>query len=266
MALLHVDFFSEVLEMSSQMDVILPQKTSGQIGGKNLGELKKYPILYLLHGMTDNQTTWQRNTSIERYATDRGMAVVMPTCHLGWYTDMNIGFKYYTYITEELPDICRRVLPRITQERKDKFISGNSMGGYGAFKIALRNPGRYAKAASLSGGFDIDTNVRQKSDAFYPTLWEDIFGPYETIRGGENDLFAISRGLEMSKETIPALYMWCGTEDFLYEQNLAMRNHLRAYGFSLRYKETVGDHSWKYWDREIQDILDWFLDNREEVD
>ena len=93
MALIHVDFFSEVLEMSSQIDVILPQKTRGQIGVKNLDETEKYPVLYLLHGMTDNQTTWQRNTSIERYATERGIAVVMPTCHLGWYTDMHIGFR-----------------------------------------------------------------------------------------------------------------------------------------------------------------------------
>ena len=88
MALIHVDFFSEVLGMSSQMEVILPQQTEGQIGIGHVEKQNKYPVLYLLHGMTDNQTIWTRNTSIERYAAEHGIAVVMPSAHLGWYTDM----------------------------------------------------------------------------------------------------------------------------------------------------------------------------------
>lgn len=264
MALIHVDFFSEVLEMSSQMDVILPQTTSGQIGVKNLDEADHFPVLYLLHGMTDNQTTWQRNTSIERYASERGIAVVMPTCHLGWYTDMNIGFKYYTYIAKELPQLCSRFFPGISSERKDTFIAGNSMGGYGAFKIALLNPDKFTAAASLSGGLDASTTSKRNEDAFYPTLWEDIFGPADNIIGSDNDLFAVSERLSKSQVKAPSLYMWCGTEDFLYEQNISMRDHLKNLNFNLTYKETPGDHSWKYWDREIQDILDWFLKTRKE--
>lgn len=261
MALIHVDFFSEVLEMSSQMDVILPQKTRGQIGVTNLDETKKYPVLYLLHGMTDNQTTWQRNTSIERYATERGIAVVMPTCHLGWYTDMHIGFKYYTYIARELPSLCARFFPGISRDRRDTFIAGNSMGGYGAFKIALHNPDRFAAAASLSGGMDAAETVRKEADTFYPTLWEDIFGPADAVPGSIHDLFAVSQKLAETtpKEKLPSLYMWCGFDDFLYGQNTRMRDHLNRCGYRLTYKETPGDHCWKDWDREIQDILDWFL-------
>ncbi len=263
MALIHVDFFSEVLEMSSQIDVILPQKTRGQIGVKNLDETEKYPVLYLLHGMTDNQTTWQRNTSIERYATERGIAVVMPTCHLGWYTDMHIGFRYYTYVAKELPSICARFFPGISQERRDTFIAGNSMGGYGAFKIALHNPDKFAAAASLSGGLDAASTVHSGTDSFYPTLWEDIFGPADTVPGSIHDLFAVSKKLaESNSPEIPSLYMWCGLDDFLYDHNIRMRDHLNQNGFRLTYKETPGDHCWKDWDREIQYILDWFLSVR----
>ena len=92
--------------MSSQLDVILPQKTHSEIGISSAKKRDRYPVLYLLHGMTDNQTTWQRNTSIERYASEKGIAVVMPTCHLGWYTDMECGFRYYTDIAEEVPCVC----------------------------------------------------------------------------------------------------------------------------------------------------------------
>ena len=257
MALIHVDFFSEVLGMSSQLDVILPQKTQSEIGISSADKKEKYPVLYLLHGMTDNQTTWQRNTSIERYAAEKGIAVVMPNCHLGWYTDMKCGFRYYTYIAKEVPDVCRRFFPCISEKREENFVAGNSMGGYGAIKLALSAPERFGAAASLAGGLDVATCAKRNGDAFYPTLWEDIFGEQEKIRGSENDLFALAERIELERR--PRLYMWCGTEDFLYDQNLAMRDHLQKLSYDLTYKESYGDHSWKYWDAQIRDILDWML-------
>ena len=99
MALLHVDFFSDVLGMCAEMDVILPERNRGQIGMEGKRGEGKYPVLYLLHGMSDDHTIWQRRTSIERYAADYGIAVVMPSTQLGWYTDMHIGFPWFTYIT-----------------------------------------------------------------------------------------------------------------------------------------------------------------------
>lgn len=82
MALLHVNFFSDVLGMSMNMDVILPQQTNRQIGMKGAGADRRIPTLYLLHGMSDDHTIWQRRTSIERYVSEMGIAVVMPTTHL----------------------------------------------------------------------------------------------------------------------------------------------------------------------------------------
>ncbi|MGN1345922.1 MAG: alpha/beta hydrolase-fold protein, partial [Eubacteriales bacterium] len=96
MAFLEVKFFSDVLGMCMSMNVILPQRSAG-----------KYPTLYLLHGMSDDHTTWSRLTSIERYADAEGIAVVMPTTYLGWYTDMNHGGKYRTFIGEEMYQLYR---------------------------------------------------------------------------------------------------------------------------------------------------------------
>ena len=106
MALMHVDFFSNVLGMCTQMDVILPQQTTGQIGMEGTAS-STFPTLYLLHGMSDDHTIWQRRTSIERYVSDLGIAVVMPTTHLAWYTDTQYGYRYFDYISRELPEICR---------------------------------------------------------------------------------------------------------------------------------------------------------------
>ena len=95
MALMHVDFFSDVLGMSMNMDVILPQQTKGQIGMEGEAGNGRYKTMYLLHGMSDDQTVWQRRTSIERYVSRLGIAVVMPTTHLGFYTDTTYGMRYW---------------------------------------------------------------------------------------------------------------------------------------------------------------------------
>jgi len=261
LALLHVDYYSHVLRMEMQMDVILPEATRGQIGMEGRGGGEKWKTLYLLHGMSDDHTIWQRRTSIERYAADKGIAVVMPTTHLGWYTDMHHGFDYFTAITDELPRLCREFFPNISDKREDTYAAGLSMGGYGALKCGLRAPETFSKVASLSGGLDAAALAKQRA-AKGSSYWTDIFG--ENAKGGFDDLFAAARELKKSPVR-PDVYMWCGTEDFLYEQNLKMRSHLIRLGYNLVYEESPGDHQWKYWDAKIQTVLDWLIPGEEEA-
>ena len=209
MALLHVDFFSDVLGMCAEMDVILPEQTQGQIGMEGKGGGEKWKTLYLLHGMSDDHTIWQRRTSIERYAADKGIAVVMPTTHLGWYTDMHLGFDYFTYITEELPKICRSFFPKMSDRREDTFAAGLSMGGYGALKCGLRAPQTFSRVAPLSGAVDVVDVVSGNVSGPNATYWEDIFGPADKVKGSFNDLFAAAEELKDSPIK-PDVYMWCG--------------------------------------------------------
>ena len=253
MALLHVNFFSDVLGMATSMDVILPEQTAGQIGMEGVASDKPYPTLYLLHGMSDDHTIWQRRTSIERYVSDMGLAVVMPTTHLGWYTDMAQGNRYWTFISEELPKKCRSFFHNMSDRREDTFAAGLSMGGYGAFKLGLRCPDRFAAVASLSGGLDA-AECCQINEA---PIWGQIFGKAEDVPGSDNDLFAVSKRLKESGKILPKLYMWCGTEDFLYAQNVRMRDHLQKLGYDLTYEESPGDHMWSCWDGKIQSVLKW---------
>ena len=257
LALLHVDFFSDALGMCAEMDVILPERARGQIGMNGAATNEKYPTLYLLHGMSDDHTIWQRRTSIERYVSDLGLAVVMPSTHLGWYTDMYRGHNYWTYISKELPAICRSFFPNMSDRREDTFAAGLSMGGYGAMKCGLCAPETFSKVASLSGGLDAASICENNKVRVDNTLWEDIFGPADKVRGSFNDLFAQAEKLSASDGPKPDIFMWCGTEDFLYEQNTAMRDHLNKLGFNLHYEESPGDHQWKYWDEKIQTVLKW---------
>jgi len=257
MALLHVNFFSDILGMCMQMDVILPQKTSGQIGMEGKGAEGKIPTLYLLHGMSDDHTIWQRRTSIERYVSEMGIAVVMPSTHLGWYTDMAHGNRYWTFISEELPFICRSLFNNLSDQREDTFAAGLSMGGYGALKLGLGASETFGAVAALSGGLDVTDiclNLRKELDG---DLWLNTFGQYDQVENSDNDLFTLASKLKASSKALPKVYMWCGTEDFLYQQNVKMRNHLQNLGFDLTYEESQGDHQWKYWDEKIQTVLNW---------
>ena len=253
MAILHIDFFSRALGRSAQMNVILPDARSNAP--------KPWKTLYLLHGMTDDYTAWQRWTSIERYAEEWGVAVVMPDTRLGWYTDTAVDERYFSFVGDELVRISRRMFPSISHKREDTFVAGLSMGGYGAVKCALKRPETFSKAASLSGALDIFGMTRLDPPLGDQNYWEDIFGPIKQIKGSENDVFAAAEELKNNR---PELFMWCGTEDFLYSMNTAMRDHLLKLGYKLSYSESSGDHNWKYWDREIQNVLAWMLKGEEE--
>lgn len=253
MAILHIDFFSRALGRSAQMDAILPD-------ARGTAE-KPWKTLYLLHGMTDDYTAWQRWTSIERYAEEYGIAVIMPDTRLGWYTDTAAGERYFSFVSDELIRISRRMFPSLSHQKEDTFVAGLSMGGYGAMKCALKKPETFCKAASLSGALDIYGVTQLDPPLGEKGYWEDIFGPIEAIKGSENDVFAAAEALTADR---PELFMWCGTEDFLYTMNTAMRDHLMKLGYKLTYSESSGDHNWKYWDREIQNVLAWMLQREEE--
>ena len=261
MALLHVDFFSDTLGMCQQMDVILPERTRGQIGMEGKRGEGKYPTLYLLHGLSDDHTIWQRRTSIERYAADYGIAVVMPTTQRGWYTDMYIGYKWWTYISDELPKICRSFFPYMSDRREDTFAAGLSMGGYGALKCGLLAPQTFGAAASLSGAVDV-LQLGREDIARGDGMFFDVLGPADGQQGSDNDLFTVAKRLADKPELMPKLYMWCGTEDMLYDSNVRLRDHLRALGYDLTYEESPGDHQWKYWDAKIQTVLSWLPINK----
>lgn len=249
MALLTCNFFSESLGLSTSMMVILPQQTATQIGMNNVARERSHPTLYLLHGLSDDDTIWVRRTSIERYVASMGLAVVMPQVHRSFYTDMAHGGKYWTFISEELPALARSFFPLSTR-REDNFVAGLSMGGYGAFKLALRNPERFAAAASLSGAVNM-----AKADSTLPDH-RLIFGDGE-IAGTSDDLLHLLHEVDSSTGPKPKLFQCCGTEDFLYEDNQVFKQACEQTDIDFTYQEEPGEHEWGYWDKKIQDVLAW---------
>lgn len=137
MAFIQANIYSNVLEMEVNLNVILPQTTKKVIGTSSEQATTDIPVLYLLHGMGGNHSVWERRTSIERYVADYGLAVIMPSTDLDWYTDTVYDMKYWTFIAEELPEICHELFPQLTRKREKTYAAGLSMGGYGALKLGL---------------------------------------------------------------------------------------------------------------------------------
>lgn len=252
MALIHSYFFSEQLGMCVSCDVILPQRRES-VGEQGAGE--RYKTLYLLHGFSDDETIWQRRTSIERYVSGLGLAVVMPCAHVSAYADMAHGGKYYSYIAKELPALMRSFFP-LSDKREDNYICGLSMGGAGAMKIGLSNIDSFSAIGCLSaGGINLRSEAnmtpRQKRRS------EMLYGDRE-LKGTEEDVFGAAERALASGKPLPRIYHSCGSEDFILPSALHTKQFLEAIEgnpFGYVYEADKGVHSWEYWDEHIQHFL-----------
>ena len=259
MAFLDFHFFSEALGLTCAAHVLLPQPVVKQIGMAGGARREKYPTLYLLHGLSDDHTIWMRRTSIERYAAERNIAVVMPAVGRSFYQDTAGGAKYWTFVSEELPALCEQFFP-LAREREQRFAAGLSMGGYGALRLGLACPEKFAAAASLSGALDLARRLREagrEGALMNRAEYTGIFGPELRGAGTDADLFFLAEKLAASTGPKPALYLACGTEDGLLGESRAFRAHLARLGLDAAYHESPGAHEWACWDAEIQRVLAW---------
>jgi putative tributyrin esterase len=130
------------------------------------------------------------------------------------------------------------------------YVAGLSMGGYGAVRLALARPRRYAGAASLSGALDI---VRRAGE---PERREEMHGRiFGGPPGPDHDLFAL---LDRARPgDVPPLHITCGAQDRLLEDSQEFVRRAEAKGLDVTSDFPPGDHEWGLWDRVIQDVIDW---------
>jgi putative tributyrin esterase len=247
---LRCDFHSDALELATSMTVILPQTTTSQVGMAGRAASGAPPVLYLLHGLSDDDTTWLRRTSIERYVAPLGLAVVMPQVHRSFYLDGVHTGSYWTFVAEELPEVVQAFF-RVSDRRQGTFVAGLSMGGYGAFRLALHHPERFAAAASLSGALDV-AGVQRRGDR--SKLMAAVFADRDPA-GSDDDLLTLLGRVD--RAALPALYVACGTEDPLLGSNRVFLDAADAHGITVTTNLGAGAHDWGYWDAAIRDVLAW---------
>lgn len=216
MGLFTGNFYSKNLRMTTQINVIFPD-VSNDVTPLYEGTPK---VLYLLHGLSGNSDEWTRFSKIEYYAKKYNFIIIMPEVQRSFYTTGKVGIDYFHYVADELPAICGKWF-HLDQRRENTFIAGESMGGYGAVKIALNRPGRYEAVASLSGVLDYvgftEMVLAGNWEDMSPQEIQSFHGEAGKPEEWENPLFLVEK---LAKdENRPRLIQFCGTEDFLYENN-----------------------------------------------
>ena len=250
MAFFQCNCHSFVLESSYTLNVILPQSIAGQ-------PAEGYPTLWLLHGLGNNASDWARRTRIERYALKREIAVVMPDGGRSFYKNIPKGLRYGDFFQEELHDLARSFFP-LSAKRKDNFIAGLSMGGYGAFLLALSQPERYAAAASFSGPIDMPSCFANLSEdtPLKPDEASHLLSDVPKARGSKYDLIALAKQQLANGFPLPDLYACCGKQDFLHPCNLHFVTQAEKLSLPLTYEDWEGNHNWSLFDQMVAKFID----------
>jgi len=238
MAFCQLHWFSNILGKQTTTWILLPDGMTGP-----------FATFYLLHGLSDDHTIWMRRTRIETYVTGKPLIVVMPDGGRGWYTDHEQGPRWAEHIGVELPTFIEKTFPAIAN-RSARFIGGLSMGGYGALRLALGYPDRFASANSHSGA------VRFGSKPMDIPERGLILGPKPA--GSNHDLLALAKKAKKAGK-LPRLRIDCGTEDFLLEDNRSIHQSLLKLKMPHEYEEFPGDHNWDYWDLHVREAIEFHL-------
>jgi len=235
-------FHSASVDRDMRYLVILPH---------DYGAGRSFPVLYLLHGLYGDYKNWDTRTGIETYAKEMSFLIVMPDADDSWYTNSATvpADKFEDYIANDLISEIERKY-RTIRDRRARAIAGLSMGGYGAVKLALKYPDRFAFAASLSGAFNAPRDLDHLRPEFGARLLE-VFGQAGNRARTENDVFLLRK----IAQDDPYFYLACGTADFFLDTNRALAAQLSAQQVAYEYHETSGGHTWEYWDSALNPML-----------
>ena len=246
MAVINIEYYSEVLGMNRKVKVIYPEASKVEDFTQT-----EIPVLYLLHGMSGNENSWMIRSGIERLIRHTNLAIVMPSTDLGFYVNTTYGMNYFDAIAHELPKVINNFFPNLSTKREKNFIAGLSMGGYGAYRLALGTD-HFSYAASLSGVLTFDGMEENFKEN--PAYWGGIFGNWETFKGSDNEILSLA---DRKQENKPKLYAWCGKQDFLFQGNEYATAELKKLGFDITYESSDGVHEWYYWTKKIESVLKW---------
>lgn len=237
-----VIFHSQSLDRDMHYLVLLPH---------DYGNGRRFPVLYLLHGLYGDYKNWDTLTGVESYAKTMPFLIVMPDADDSWYTNSATvpRDKFEDYIAKDLiSEIDAKY--RTIRERRARAVAGLSMGGYGAVKLALKYPDLFAFAGSLSGAFNAAQNLDDLRPEFRAKLLE-VFGKARNHARTDNDVFLLLN----TAHDYTYFYVACGTADFFLDTNRALAAQLSSQKVSYEYHETAGGHTWKYWDSALNPML-----------
>ncbi len=236
------------------------------------GSTQRYPVVYLLHGYSDNETAWIKWGEISETA-DRAIAnreippmiIVMPDAKITWYVNDKEGKNRYEdmAIQEMIPYIDANY--RTRAEKSDRAVAGLSMGGYGSLVWSLHHPDLFTACAAYSPGVMTDDQVRELPQKQYDTWFGNIFGVGKdgnriTEHWKNNSPVDLMNTLPKDKIEQVRYYIDIGDDDFLYKGNSTMHINMRDREIAHEYRVHDGYHNWQYWRTNIIEGLKFIGD------
>lgn len=260
MAIMQVNFYSKMLKKSTTFMAILP------VDGPNINFQKdidsdNLKSLYLLHGYAGNYMDWLWGARIVELSLRYNVAIFLPSGENSFYLDDEVKEEYFgEFIGRELIDFTRKVFP-LSCKREKTFIGGLSMGGYGALRNGLKYSSVFGGIIALSSALIIDhiANITPDYKNAYASYsyYRHVFGDLKNLIGSDKDIKALAKRLKSEGQKIPKIYMACGKNDFLVQENRDLFNFFKSEDIPVVYNEDEGGHDWDFWDRYIKKAFEW---------
>lgn len=242
MAQIQCNFFSYSLGYPMDIEVTLPSFTACNMAQEHSHNLPaRFPVLYLLHGYGNDYRAWMRYTSVQRYAEEYRIAVVTFSCHNKAYLNAPYGDNFYDLLNRELPEFVENYF-HISNDSKQRYIAGLSMGGYGALLHGLQNPDRYRAIGAFSPGIP---DEKQEEDG---------------NRINRVNIYDVTHKALIGGSSLPDLFICIGEGDFLYERVTRYHETFMPHWHASRYRfdKIPGyEHEFAIWDQEIVAFLQW---------
>lgn len=252
-------FQSETLSRKVNFTAIIPTDAPSiydpEKKAADSGQMKTF---YLLHGWDGNHEDWLHNTRVAELAGKYNVAVIMPSGENGFYVNHPGSNSYGSFIGEELVDVTRQLF-RLSDKREDTWIGGLSMGGYGALRNGLHYADQFGKIVALSSRILTRKEGEMQQHPINDQL-AMIIGSYNMQEmPADMDIHSLAEQMAEA-DSRPELYLACGTEDSLLDENRELHELLDATGYSHDYFETPGSHDWDFWNEYLEKALSWLTE------
>ena len=261
MALVYTEVFAQSFMRPVSLCAVIPAEDSApDASGKKLQAQENRPLktLYLLHRLYGCHSDWLTLTNIRRYATEKHIAVIMPSAENAFYIDGKLpGQQYGAFVGDELIRLTRRLF-HLSVEGVDTVIAGLSMGGAGAIRTACLYPQNFGVAAGISSAFLTREQLSPEHPVFTPEWAAGIFGSIENMESEyKNAVHKMKHAV--SEGEYPRLSLECGTSDSLIGVNRDSHRFLLENDIEHYYEETAGGHEWPLWDSGIKKVINRFF-------
>ena len=260
MARLQIEYYSNALCRTTAFEILIPNDLRASLPWENdAARSRPMKTLFLLHGYTGKAGNWVPDGLPEKY----NFAVVMPTAENSFYLDGEAtGHAYQTMVGVELVDYVRKTF-RLANGPEDTYIAGLSMGGFGALHTGLAYPDRFGKICALSSALIVHEVAGMKpgegNQVANYAYYASVFGDPATAAERDVNPEVLAHKLKAAGAKIPEIFMACGTEDFLIENNREMHRFLEKEGIDHLYYESRGVHDMVFWREYITKGVEWMF-------